>query len=97
MRPTEILKSTLNFAPKLECVIQNQLILFEILADIRMILKGRPAEEPERMVKPTPQAETRGLRIRPEAGEAAFRKKVEEAKGIIEKLDNGPGRTDDYV
>jgi hypothetical protein len=35
MRSIQTLKASIGIAPRLECVIQNQLVLFELLCDIR--------------------------------------------------------------
>lgn len=94
MRSIETLRASLNFSPKPECIIQNQLIIFEILSDIRTILIG---SSPDRRVPVRPEEIPPNVRVRP-AGfdEAAFKKKAEEAREKL-GLDKGPGKTEDYL
>lgn len=39
MRNREVLERTLNFAPKMECSMQNQKIIAELLLDIRELFQ----------------------------------------------------------
>lgn len=94
MRSNEVLKQSLNFSPKIECLMQNQLIIFELLVDIRTILVG---SSPDRRVPVRPEEIPPNVRVRP-AGfdEAAFKKKAEEAREKL-GLGKGPGKTEDYL
>lgn len=93
MRSNEVLKQSLNFSPKIECLMQNQLIIFELLVDIRTILVG---SSPDRRVPVRPEEIPPNIKTRPGFNETAFKKKAEEAREKL-GLDKAPGKTEDYL
>jgi hypothetical protein len=93
MRSNETLKACLNFSPKIECLMANQLLIFELLVDIRTILVG---SSPDRRVPIRPEEIPPNIKTRPGFNEAAFKKKAEEARKVLD-LDKAPGKTEDYL
>ena len=92
LRTREYYESAFQFAPKLECVIQNQKFMFEMLLAIIDRLNWRAKIEPKSMPLEIKDGEIKSAPkpIVP-VGESGFKKEVEKiTKGTKEDFDEEP-------